>query len=168
MNRRELIIGGAKLTGAAVISGGSVMLMGAQGCEKQNTAAALIGIAGVAVSSLETIEGHGDVAAQLQTVFSATQTAVLNWKAGTPTQDVSQALQIVQNDLLLLPVSVQTQAYIELALATVQAVLDLFPGTALQFATTAKVRRVQIVAPKTAAEFKASWNAIGGIAPPLK
>lgn len=168
MNRRELIIGGAKLTGAVAIGGGSVMLMGAQGCEKQNTAAALIGIAGVAIASLETIEGHGDVAAQLQTDFAAAQTAVLNWKQGTATQDVSQALALVQNDLNLLPVSQQDQAYIELAIGTVQSILDLFPGTAPQFAVTANVRRVQIVAPKTAKEFKATWNALPDHLAPLK
>lgn len=168
MNRRELIIGGVRVGGALAIGGTSIVLMGAQGCDKQNTTAALVGIAGTAIASLETIEGNTDAAAQIQKDFTAAQTAVLNWKQGTPTEDVAQALLLVQNDLSLLPVSVQTQAYIELALASVQAVLDLFPGTAPQFATTAKARRVQVVAPKTEKEFRSRWNAIGGIAPPLK
>lgn len=138
------------------------------GCPAQNTAAALIGIAGTAVASLEAIDGHADLVAQIQKDFGDAQTAVLNWTPGSPTQDAHQALAIVVNDLGDLPVTVQTQAYIDLAIATVQAVLDLFPGTAPQFATTAKVRRVQIVAPKNAAEFKASWNALPGHLAQLK
>lgn len=164
MNRRQLIIGGAKITGAAIVS--PFVLTG---CPQQNQVAALVGIAGTAIASLETIEGNTDRAAQIQQDFNLAQTAVLNWKTGSPTEDVAQALLLVQNDLSLLPVSVRTQAYIELALGTVQSILDLFPATTQPaFAVTAKVARVQIVAPKTAAEFKKSWNAIGGIAPPLK
>lgn len=164
MNRRELIIGGAKITGAAIVS--PFVLTG---CPQQNTTAALVGIAGTAIASLETIEGNSDQAARIQKDFSLAQTAVLNWKQGTPTEDVAQALLLVQNDLSLLPVSTQTQAYIELALGTVQSILVLFPNTVQpSFAVTAKVRHPQIVAPKTAAEFKKSWNSIGGIAPPLK
>lgn len=169
MNRRELIIGGVRVGGALAIGGTSIVLMGAQGCDKQNTTAALVGIAGTAIASLETIEGNTDAAAQIQKDFTAAQTAVLNWKQGTPTEDVAQALLLVQNDLSLLPVSVQTQAYIELALGTVQSILVLFPNTVQpSFAVTAKVKRVQIVAPKTAAAFKASWNALPGHLAPLK
>jgi len=137
------------------------------GCPSQNTAAALVGIAGTAIASLETIEGHGDLAAQIQKDFGDAQTAVLNWKSGTPTQDVHQALAIVVNDLNLLPVSQQTQEYIILAVGTVQAVLDLFPGTDPQFATTARAMRVQIVAPKSEKEFRARWNALPGHLAPL-
>lgn len=139
------------------------------GCPSQNTTAALVGIAGTAIASLETLEGNTDAAAQIQKDFNLAQTAVLNWKTGSPTDDVAQALLLVQNDLSLLPVSQQDQAYIELALGTVQSILDLFPATTQPaFAVAAKVRRVQIVAPKTAAEFKASWNALPGHLAPLK
>jgi hypothetical protein len=137
------------------------------GCPSQNQGAALIGIAGTAIASLETIEGHGDLAAQIQSDFSAAQTAVLNWKAGTPTQDVHQVLAIVVNDLNLLPVSQQTQEYIILAVGTVQAVLDLFPGTDPQFATTARATRVRIVAPHSKAEFIQTWNNLPGHLAPL-
>lgn len=134
------------------------------GCKEQNTAAALVGIAGTAIASLETIEVHTQAAAQIQTDFSAAETAVLNWKAGTPTQDVAQTLQLVESDLSLLPVSVQDQAYIELAIGTVQSVLDLFPaanptpGMVLSPATLNHAQVLSIMAPKTADEFKARWN----------
>lgn len=156
-----------------VMFGGCVCLI-TTGCPTQNTTAALVGIAGTAIASLETIEGHTQAATQIQTDFSAAQTAVLNWKSGTPTQDVAQALQLVESDLNLLPVSVQDQAYIELAIGTVQSVLELFPaanptpGTVLSPATLSHAQALSIVAPKTADEFKARWNGIGGIAPPLK
>lgn len=162
MNRRELIIGSARLTGIAAISPSLLLVTG---CD-QNQAAALVGIAGTAIASLENIEGNSDAAAQIQKDFNAAQTAVLNWKTGTPTQEVHEVLAIVVNDLNLLPVSQRDQEYIVLAVGTVQAVLALFPGTDPAFAVTAKVApRQKIVVPKTAAEFKARWNAIGGIAP---
>lgn len=140
------------------------------GCPSQNTTAALVGVAGTAIASLETLEGHTEAAAKIQTDFAAAQTAVLNWKAGTPTQDVAQALALVESDLNLLPVSVQDQAYITLAIGTVQSVLDLFPA-AQGSGITSNVRHADVntfVAPKTVDEFKARWNGIGGIASPLK
>jgi hypothetical protein len=132
------------------------------GCPSQNTTAALVGIAGTAIASLETIEGNTDAAAKIQTDFAAAQTAVLNWKAGTPTQDVAEALQLVESDLNLLPVSQKDQAYVTLAIGTVQSVLDLFPG-----AIAPHVAVTSVPAPKSVAEFKARWNALPGHLAPL-
>lgn len=140
------------------------------GCPSQNTTAALIGIAEVAVSSLETIEGNTAAAQQIQTDFSAAQSAVLNFKAGSPTQDVAQALKLVQDDLNLLPVSKQDEAYINLAIGTINSILLLFPQpTTGLSAHTSLVPHRTIVSntppPKNAAEFKAQWNAIHSAAP---
>lgn len=163
MNRRELIIGSARLTGIAAISPSVLFLTG---CPQQNQAAALVGIAGVAIASLETIEGHTDAATKIQVDFAAAQTAVLNWKVGTPTQDVAQALQIVMNDINLLPVSKKDQAYILLAGGTVQSVLDLFPESATSPHMLANIQLYN--PPKTKAEFIAQWNALSGNLAPLK
>jgi len=133
------------------------------GCPSQNQTAALVGVAGTAIASLEAIEGHTDAAAKIQTDFAAAQSAVLHWKAGTPTEDVSQALQLVESDLNLLPVSEKDRAYVELAVGTVQSVLDLFPG-----AVAPHIAVAGSVAPKTVDEFKAEWNALPGHLAPLK
>lgn len=138
------------------------------GCPSQNQAAALVGIAGTAIASLETIEGHTDAAAKIQVDFNAAQTAVLNWKAGSPTQDVAQALALVESDLNLLPVSVQDQAYIELAIGTVQSVIVLFPPPAPVALSAHGMSVNPLTAPKTADEFRRTWNALPGNLEPLK
>lgn len=132
----------------------------------QNTTAALVGIAGTAIATLETIEGHTDAAAKIQADFQAAQTAVLNWKQGSPTQDVAQALQLVISDLDLLPGSSKDRAYITLALGTVQSVLDLFAQTGVAAHAVVGTRLEN--PPKTVEEFKAQWNALPGGLAPLK
>jgi len=53
-----------------------------------------------------------------------------NAELGThsPTQDVAQALMLVQNDLSLLPFDAKTDAYVQLALGTVQSRPGPVPG----------------------------------------
>lgn len=145
------------------------------GCPvSQNTAAALVGIAGTAVTTLESLEGHTDAATKLSKDFAAAQTAILNFKQGSVTQDVAEALALVQDDLNLLPVSTQDEAYINLAIGTINALLDLFPAQAgaVVSAHAVLVPHRTIVsntpAPKTAKQFKAQWNAIPGGLAPLK
>lgn len=135
------------------------------GCPTQDQTAALVGIAGTAIAALETIEGHTDAAAKIQKDFTAAQTAVLNWKKGTPTQDVAQALALLESDLNLLPISQKDQAYVELGIGTVQSILVLFPsaqpadGSPIPLAVA---MHTNVPAPKTADEFKARWNALPG------
>ena len=121
------------------------------GCPSQNTTAALVGIAGTAIASLETIEGNTDAAAKIQTDFNLAQTAVLNWKTGTPTEDVAEALQLVESDLHALPVSEKDQEYVALAVGTVQSVLDLFPSGGV---AAPHVAVASDAAPKSVEEFK--------------
>jgi hypothetical protein len=64
--------------------------------------------------------------------------------------------------LNLLPVSQKDQAYVELAVGTVQSVLDLFPG-----AVAPHVAVAPVAAPKSVEEFKARWNALPGRLAPL-
>lgn len=131
------------------------------GCPSQNTAAALVGVAGSAIASLEVIEGHTEAAVKIQADFNAAQNAVLQWKTGTPTEDVAQALQLVESDLNLMPVSQQDQAYVALAVSTVQSVLDLFPAASAARVEVAAAAPA-VVAPRSATEFKARWNALPG------
>ncbi|HEY4357095.1 MAG TPA: hypothetical protein VGN16_15205 [Acidobacteriaceae bacterium] len=102
------------------------------GCNSndQKTAAALVQTMGTAVTSLLTLEGNAALAPRLQKDFQAASTAVANWKQGTPAQDVVEALNLLDSDLDLVPVSDKDKALIELAIGTVDEILALLPATA--------------------------------------
>lgn len=134
------------------------------GCTSQATIAALINQVGVSVQSLLVIESVTDPAlsARIQADFTAASTAVLNWKKGTPAQDVIQALNIVQADINLIPLNPVDQALIVLAIGTVNSILALLPGTPAAATASASFH-----APKNAKEFKKQWNAIVAANPSL-
>lgn len=94
----------------------------------QKTAAALVQVAGTAVTSLLILENDVALADILQKDFQAASVAVLNWKVGTPAQDVVQALNIVDADLDLIPVTDKDKALINLAIGTVDEIISLFPA----------------------------------------
>ena len=128
------------------------------GCTGQNTAAALIGIAGTAVQAL-IVQSGNTVPANLPQDFAAAQSAVANWKTGSPTLQVDEALNLVITDINLIPVSAQDKAYITLAVGTVEQVLALFPPTT--GAVSASVAARPTTLPKDPSKtFKAQWNAI--------
>jgi hypothetical protein len=153
------------------------------GCTSQQTAADMITTVGTAVASLEAIEGNTSAVQAIQTDFAAASSAVANWKTGTPTQQVAEALALVESDLNLLPVSSQDQALIDLAIGTVDQLLVEFPGTST--ATTPAVTKVSFhyafyqtqvqhrtvhlaKAPKSKKDFKAQWNAVLKARPQFK
>jgi hypothetical protein len=153
------------------------------GCTSQQTAADMITTVGTAVASLEAIEGNTSAVQQIQTDFSAASSAVANWKTGTATQQVAEALTLVENDLNLLPVSSQDQALIDLAIGTVDQLLVEFPGTTSTTTPTATTvsfhyafyqakvqhRTVHLAkVPKSKKDFKAQWNAALRANPKLK
>lgn len=176
---------------------GSAMLLCATGCDQQQTAAELIGVVGTSVAALAVFEGNGLLATKLQTDFAAASAAVANWKSGTPAQDVVEALNLVEADLNLLPVSAEDDALITLAIGTVDQIFAFFPVPAP--AAPAAVPALKSVGyqaaplsphaahgqgnvahkpvklvnpPKTAKEFRKQWNAelarVKPTAPPVK
>lgn len=162
------------------------------GCTSQQTAADMITTVGTAVASLEAIEGNTSAVAQIQADFAAASSAVANWKTGTPTQQVAEALALVESDLNLLPVSSQDQALIDLAIGTVDELLTEFPATtttttpavttvSFRYASfgdsiaygsgTAQVkhRTVHLAkTPKSKKDFVKQWNAVLKANPKLK
>ncbi len=148
------------------------------GCDKQQTAAELVSTAGTAVSSLLVFEGNTTTAAKINADFAAASTAISGWKSGSPTQDIAELLNIVEDDLNLIPISTEDQAFIDLGIGAVDQLLALFPAPAAttpvtvspsvtrasyQVSTVRHVphRRVYLAkTPKTAKEFKAQWNAL--------
>lgn len=121
---------------------GVLLCGGLTGCPGQQTAVELLGVVEQATVSLATLEGNTADIAKLQADFAAAQTAITNFKSGTPAQDVIEALNIVQDDLNLLPVPSGDKALVDLAIGTVDELLALFPAPAATPAVTAAVYRV--------------------------
>lgn len=97
----------------------------------QKTAANLITVVGNSVTALVQIEGLSVDAVKLKADFSAASIAVLNWKQGTPAQDVVQALNILDDDLDLIPALTDAQkALIVLGIGTVDEIITLIDPSA--------------------------------------
>jgi hypothetical protein len=133
-------------------------LMFVTGCNT-NAAAALISTVGVAIASLETIEGNTALASKLSTDFSTFSTQVKNFVPGSATSDLKQAATDVEADLNLLPVTSKDGGLIDLAISTVISIVnDFVPATTVTSAVRPSVSAVS--APKTSKEFKSKWNSI--------
>ena len=156
---------GSKRLAAATLA--LAMMLPTFGCNGQKTTAELIGILGSAVVSLETLEGNTALAAKVQTDYQAAETAVTNWKNGTPATDVIEALNLLETDLNLFPVSAKDQALIDLAIGTVDAILASLPTSSATPSPTAATgtqsprRPVHLTnPPKNKGTFKTQWNAL--------
>lgn len=134
------------------------------GCPGQNEAAALITIVGQSVASLASIQGIDPATiAKIQADFAAASTAVKNWQAGTPSQDIVAALNILQADINLLPVNATTKIYIELAITTIDSIIAIVSPSAAgtspsPFITFGSHKTVKTM--MTARQYKNAWNAI--------
>lgn len=141
------------------------------GCTSQQTIASLIATVGTATASLETLEGNATLAAKIKTDTAAATLAVTNWKSGSPVQDVVEALNLVQDDLNLLPLAGPDVALVDLAIGTVQEILNLLPSAPVTVSTSLKAsprRQVHLTkTPKKAEDFKKQWNAIASTNPTL-
>ncbi len=145
------------------------------GCVAQQTIAALTQELGTASQSIATLEGNTALAAQLQADTTAAVAAIDGWKQGTPAQDVIQALNIVENDLNLIPAASPYAPLIDIAIGTVEGILALLPAPAPSTATAAVAhasvehRQVTLAqaAPKNAKQFKTQWNGVVATHPGL-
>lgn len=137
------------------------------GCNTQATIAELITTVGGAVSSLESIEGNTALAQKVQADTAAASTAVLNWKSGTASQDVIAALNLVEDDLSLFPVSGTDSVLIDLAIGTVEEIITEVTGNTpspVAAPATRKSARINMVPANThiknAKDFRSAWNGI--------
>lgn len=111
-----------------------------------------------AAEQVATLEGNTALAATLKTDTAAAVAAINGWTNGTPAQNVIQALNILEDDLNLIPAASPYSSLIDIAIGAVEGILALLPSS-----TTAShaVHRSVILtqpAPKTSAEFKKQWN----------
>lgn len=149
---------------AAVLCIGLLIPM--TGCFSQSTTAQLISIVGNSVASLvaadSSITGSSNLSTQLTTDFAAASTLVANWKAGTPSQDVVQALNLVEKDLNLIPVDDQTKVFITLAIATVDSIVAVVQPAASGNLSVAQAKTSNVV---TVKQYKNQWNALVTVHP---
>jgi hypothetical protein len=135
------------------------------GCASQQTIADLVAVVGTSVASLEALEGNTAAVAKIQSDAAAATAQVLAWKPGSPTQDVTAALNLVEDDLNVLPVSSQDQALVDLAIGTLDQILALIPATPASPVISATVshivhRPIVLTAepPKNVKEYTGRWN----------
>lgn len=125
----------------------------------QSEIAALVGTVGNAVAQLATVLGNTILAAQLQQYTTAAVTAVNAWKQGTPAQGVIAALDILAQNIALIPATPQIQGLILLATSTIEAILASLP---ISTPATARARTLTASAPVAPAKdkrsFEKAWN----------
>lgn len=130
------------------------------GCPAKSTIAGLTNILGNAAASVASVEGNPGLAAKLTTDTAAAVTIINNWKSGTPSQNVVEAINLVIDDLNLFPSTGPYAPLIVLALSTAESIIEIVqpPSSAPAIKAHAKVATVPPAA--TAKEFKARWNAL--------
>ena len=148
----------------ALVTFATLLVIMAAGCN-QNTVAALVTELGSASSSIAALEGNTALAAKLKTDTTAASTAVLNWKKGSATTEVIEALNIVEADLNLFPITDKYAPLVDLAIGTVESIMEIVqPGSSSSNGVTALAgvtHRVYLAKPpKSAEQFKTKWNAM--------
>lgn len=126
----------------------------------QNTIAQLAQVLGNAGANIAQLEGNSDLSLKLQTDTTAAVSAITNWKTGTPAQEAIEALNLVADDLSLIPGTSKYQPLIVLAVGTVESILALLPQPATQSRVVVKSRVQLTNPPKNAGDFKKQWDAI--------
>lgn len=159
-----------RITAIAAVLALSMAGLFMAGCpaNTQNTISALVTVLGNASASIAALENNPTLAAALKTDTAAAALAVTNWKQGNPTQNVIQALNLVEADLNLIPGTGQYAPLIDLAIGTVESILEIVqPGASSIDSVHKRVgitHRVSLAnPPKDAATFQKEWNAL---APP--
>lgn len=128
------------------------------GCISQATIASLTAILGQSAASIASIEGNPTLAAKLTADTTAAVAAINAWKSGTPAQEVIAALNIVEDDLSLFPITTAYAPLIDLAIGTVESILALLPAPATMSVHLG--RKVHLAhTPKNEKDYRKTWNA---------
>jgi hypothetical protein len=139
----------------------------------QSQIAAEVQIIGNAGASLAAILNNPTLAAKLKTDTADAVAAINGWKAGTPCQNVEQAIQVLMTDYNDIAASFgsavppNVTALIGLATTTVLAILALMPGCQVPAALQAKGAKAVGHPAADAKDFKARWNSIVASDPSL-
>jgi hypothetical protein len=152
MNRREFGRRGSIALALLAVAPTSLLT----GCA--NTQSYLTIIIG-AVNSILTYIG-GPLAQQVSAALTALQTAVANWKTGTITQEVIEALQALQAVLDTVPLSSLVTTLITVAIAAIEAILSASGSAVLSAKANRPARKhpVPTTTLKTHRQFAKAWN----------
>jgi hypothetical protein len=144
------------------------MLFIPTGCPSQNQDAALAQILGSTAASIASIEGNTALATKLTTDTAAVVTAIQNFKPGSNAQNVVAVINIVVDDLNLIPNVGPYAPLITLALGTAESLITLFAPSAPAGTAVAHTNVHVANAPTTAAQFKAAVVSFNKSHPSLK
>lgn len=151
----------------------SALICGSTACN-QGVTAALVGELGTAGRSLAQIENNPSLATQIQNDTNAAVAAINGWKPGTPAQETIQVINILIDDLNLIPGTGPYAALVDLALGTAENIITIIeaqsPTTATSAATAHAVRARQVHLanpPTTKGDFKKQWDALVAANPAL-
>jgi len=158
-----------------VLIAGLILVCGMMTACLTNTAlSGLVTVLGNATASIAAIEGNTALATQIKTDTAAASAAVLAWKSGTPAQDAIEALNIVEDDLNLIPMSGAYVALVDLGIGTIESILAMLPASTPASVNAGHPRRSVTPVHVTkwgdsSREFKDRWNKIvatdGSLAP---
>lgn len=145
----------------AFIAASLIACMPLLGCPSQSTIASLTSILGTSAANIATLEGNAQLGQILRTDTAAAVTAVQAWKSGTPADNAIQALNIVANDLNLIPGTGPYAPLVDLAIGTVESIIALLPPPTTQAAVKYTPKRnvtLRGPIPSTASQFNVEWN----------
>jgi hypothetical protein len=149
MNRRTFI----------ATSAAAVFISTLTGCTSTDIAA-LVQTLGNSASQLAALEGNTSLASKLLTDTGAAVTAIDNWKSGSVATEVIEALNLVEDDLDLFPITNQFAPLIDLAIATAESIISLLPASATVGVTAHRHVQLGYAPPKNAHAYAKRYNAI--------
>ncbi len=116
----------------------------------------------IVIGAVKSILGFigGALATQITAALSALQTAVAGWKSGTITQDVVQALSVLQAVLDTIPLGNLVTGLISIAITAIDAILGVSGAAAVtaQALRPARQHPAPNVTVKTHKQFAQAWN----------
>jgi hypothetical protein len=141
----------------------------------QNTLATLATTLGTSAANIAKLEGNTALATKLTADTAAASSAIANWQTGTPATEVIEALNLVEDDLNLIPGTSDYAPLADFAIATTESILALLPQPAPTPATAASLSAHAVFypaasmasLPKTSSQYKKQWNAIVAANPKL-
>lgn len=166
MNRREFGKKAAKtalVAGAVTLSGGELLMT--TGCS-QDELAGLASTLGSAASGLASALGQTTLAADITKYSQQVSAAIAAWTTNSTTQDITEAITLLQTALNEIPATVPYVGLIDIALSAIQGIITWVSSksAALSAALKSVPKTVRVLTytgktPKDARTFKSIWNA---------
>jgi|HubBroStandDraft_1064217.scaffolds.fasta_scaffold01182_10 hypothetical protein len=137
-----------------------VMSMSEIGCGK-STIIGYLNAVDSAVTGILNYIGDTTLATTIQKDINAVNAAIVGWTSGTITQNVIEAIQVLQSNLDLIPLTAPITALISIALTALSAILSISGANVLRQMATQKIKSHPLskVTLTTHHAFAREWNA---------